>query len=103
MAGNEVVFRDIASSGNGQIADFVITDATVNTVVWDISDLQNIKQIQGVLNGSNYTFRANADTVYEYIAFNSGSNAIREPFAAGEVKNQNLHGLGFYCFTFQLL
>ena len=96
MAGNEVAFRDIASSGNGQIAEFVITDATVNTVVWDISDLQNIKQIQGVLNGSNYTFRANADTVYEYIAFNAGSNAIREPFAAGEVKNQNLHGLGFY-------
>jgi hypothetical protein len=96
MAGNEVSFRDIPSSGAGQVAEYIIADATTNTVIWDISDLQNIKQIQGTLNGNNFTFRANADTVFEYIAFNTGSNAIREPFNFGEVKNQNLHGLGFY-------
>lgn len=96
MAGNEVSFRDFASSGAGQVADFNISDASTNTLVWDVSDLQNVRQILGTLNGNVYTFRANADTAYEYIAFNSGSNAIKEPFNFGSVENQNLHGLGFY-------
>jgi hypothetical protein len=96
MAGNEVSFRDILSAGAGQIAEFNVSDASINTLIWDISDYQNIKQIVGVLNGSTYTFRANADTVREYIAFNAGSNAIKEPFSFGVVENQNLHGLGFY-------
>ena len=96
MAGNEVTFRDFISAGNGQIAEFNIADASINTIVWDISDLQNVKQLQGLLNGNTYTFRANADTVFDYIAFNAGSNAIKEPFSFGSVENQNLHGLGFY-------
>jgi hypothetical protein len=96
MAGNEVTFRDFNSAGAGQVADFNIADASTNTLIWDISDFQNVKQIIGSLNGNLYTFRANADTVYEYIAFNSGSNAIKEPFNFGSVENQNLHGLGFY-------
>jgi hypothetical protein len=96
MAGNEVAFRDFVSAGVGQIADFNIADASINTIVWDISDFNNVKQIQGVLNGNLFSFRANADTVFEYIAFNSGSNAIKEPFSFGSVENQNLHGLGFY-------
>ena len=96
MAGNEVTFRDLVSAGAGQIAEFNVADASISTLVWDISDLQNVKQIQGVLNGSTYTFRANADTVIDYIAFNAGSNAIKEPFSFGSVENQDLHGLGFY-------
>jgi len=96
MSGNEVSFRDIASAGVGQVADFNIADASTNTIVWDISDLQNVKQILGNLNGNSFVFRANADTVNEYIAFNAGSNAIKEPFDFGAVENQNLHGLGFY-------
>jgi hypothetical protein len=96
MAGNEVAFRDFNSYGIGQIAEFNIADASTNTLVWDISDLQNVKQIQGILNGNTYTFRANADTVFEYVAFNNGSNAIKEPVSFGIVENQNLHGLGFY-------
>ncbi len=96
MAGNEVAFRDFNSSGIGQVADFNIADASTNTILWDISDFQNIKQVKGVLNGNLFTYRANADTVHEYIAFNSGSNAIKEPFNFGIVENQNLHGLGFY-------
>lgn len=96
MAGNEVSFRDFASSGPGQVAEFNIADASVNTVIWDVSDLLNVKQIQGTLNGNLFTFRANADTVYEYVAFNAGSNAIKEPVNCGSVENQNLHGLGFY-------
>jgi hypothetical protein len=71
-------------------------DASTNSIVWDISDLHNIKQIEGTLNGNVYSFKANADTVNEYIAFNSGSNAIKEPYNFGIVENQNLHGLGFY-------
>jgi len=96
MAGNEVTFRDIASAGLGQIAEFNIADASLNTIVWNISDLLNVKQIQGALNGSVYSYKANADTVYEYIAFNLGSNAIKEPYSFGSVENQNLHGFGFY-------
>lgn len=96
MAGNELAFRDLLSASNGQIAEFIIADAGLNTLVWNISDLENLKQMAGLLNGTQYSFKAAADTVVEYIAFNKGSNAIREPFSFGAVENQNLHGLAAY-------
>lgn len=96
MAGNELGFRDFMSVGAGQIAEFNITDATNHTIVWNISDLQNINQIDGLLIDNTFSFKAHADTVFQYYAFNIGSNAIKEPYLFGSVNNQNLHGLGFY-------
>ncbi len=93
-----VNFRDIKSVGAGNIAEFTISQAPGNIIVWDISDRTNAKQIAGNYSSNTYKFKAKTDTLCEYIAFNP-SYAFPSPTYSGsgdvgKIDNQNLHGLG---------
>lgn len=92
-----VNFRDLKSVGTGRIAEFSVSQATSNTIVWDISDRVNAKSISGTYASNTYKFRAKSDTLREYVAFNP-SYAFPSPIYnnadnVGATSNQNLHGL----------
>ncbi|MBR5983610.1 MAG: type IX secretion system sortase PorU [Bacteroidales bacterium] len=92
-----VNFRDTKSVGTGIIAEFSVSQANNNTIVWDISDRTNAKSISGTYSSGTYKFKAKADTLREYVAF-TPSYSFPSPIYSnatdvGTVENQNLHGL----------
>ena len=93
-----VNFRDTKSVGSGNTAEFTISNASSNTVVWDISDRTNALAISGTFSSNTYKFKAKADTLREYVAF-SPSYSFPSPIFSnaenvGVVANQNLHASG---------
>jgi hypothetical protein len=89
-------FRDIESVGKGNIAQFNISNAGSSTIVWDITDIHNICRVSTALNGTTSSFRRLADTLREYVAFNS-TGTFLTPVIDNEtlaVENQNLHAVG---------
>ncbi|MGM0647133.1 MAG: type IX secretion system sortase PorU [Bacteroidota bacterium] len=88
--GSQLDFRDIAVIGPGNIVEYSLTNASSSLQIWDVTDAQNPQQMATQLSGSNMSFKAAADSLKEYVAFN---NSFYKPTHKGSVKNQNLHGL----------
>ncbi len=85
-------FRDLQSIGPGNIADYTLQAANSNTRVWDVTDPHIPVLLNGTLNGYNYIFSRDAQTLHEF-AVSNGTN-FYSPVHAGKVANQNLHGTG---------
>ncbi len=86
-------FRDERVIGNGNICEYTLTNATVNTgiKIWNVSNrvspiLQNFN-----LNGNQLSFKATCDSLIEYVVFTDASAQI--PKYVGTVSNQNLHSI----------
>ncbi len=91
MQGGQIQFRDIKSVSPTNYSEFQISNATVNTIVWDVTNPVNSFIVPTSLNGNLLTFTAKSDTLHEYIAFDG--TIFYSPTVVGEVANQNLHGL----------
>ncbi len=89
MNGSQLAFRDIENSGAGNIAEYHITNANNDLIVWDISDKYNIHKKSGNYTGSDFVFKAHHDDMVEYIAFDGTS--FHSITFIEEVENQNLH------------
>lgn len=90
----QLLFRDMESVGNGNIAEFRILGANQSTKVWDVTNPLSPVQIEGVYSGGTFTFRASADSLREYVAFNG--NQFYTPGFVEMVQNQDLHATGPY-------
>jgi hypothetical protein len=91
MAGPQMAFRDTASVGPNNIAEFRIAGASSSLRVWDVTDHTNPREMPLSVSGSLASFRAATDSLRQFIAFNGTSYLPVETI--GEVQNQNLHGL----------
>lgn len=91
MSGGQMIFRDPASVGSGNVAEFTLGNSSSSVTIWDITDPVNIKKQGATLSGSNHVFRASAETMREYVAFNGSSYLT--PVSSGSVANQDLHAL----------
>lgn len=89
--GNQLVFRDNQSVGIGKISQFTLQNANSNTKIWDITNINETKQLQPQLSGNLLTFKQETETLKQFIAFEP-SNTMNVTFV-GEVPNQNLLGL----------
>ncbi|HEX6846624.1 MAG TPA: type IX secretion system sortase PorU [Chitinophagaceae bacterium] len=87
-SGRQLLFRDWNSVGNN-ICEFVISNATNNTQVWDITDPFSIVRMQGNLSANEFRFVNDALRLKEYIAFDPVNALI--PGKAGRIQNQDLH------------
>jgi hypothetical protein len=81
-------FRDWNSVGN-PVCEFVITNASAGTQVWDITNPLEPVRMQGNFSGNEFRFSNEGSRLREYIAFNPTSFLI--PANTGPVPNQNLH------------
>lgn len=98
LVDNQLLFRDAESVGVGNITSFTLNSVNNNTLVWDITDPVNIRQIQTSLSGSTLSFKLRTDTLREFIAFDKAGNfpspVFDDDHFTGLVENQNLHGAG---------
>ncbi len=91
--GNEAIFfRDINSVGDENIVEFTIEDVSSETKIFDVSDINNIKQVPFQVSGNVATAKRPTDDLYEYVLVNS-DGVFPEPEFVGDVETQNLHGL----------
>lgn len=90
---NDVLFfRDQASVGTSNILEFSIENSSSETKVFDVTDVNNVKEVPLQVSGNVARGVRPADELYEYVAFNPNGN-FPEPELVGDVENQNLHGL----------
>ena len=91
--GNDALFfRDKSSMGQENIVTFSIENAVSGSRVFDVTDLNNAKEIPVELSGNTAKIKRPANDLFEYVAFNPNGN-FSEPEYLGEVENQNLHAL----------
>ncbi|MFM2307249.1 MAG: type secretion system sortase PorU [Bacteroidota bacterium] len=93
LSGDAMTFRSSSSTGSGSVSNFILGNAGSNTKVWDVTDIGNVSEMQGVLNGSQFSFVYPTADLREFIAFNT-NGAFGNPELIGKVENQNLHALG---------
>ncbi|HHJ09450.1 MAG TPA: type IX secretion system sortase PorU [Bacteroidetes bacterium] len=92
LSGKELFFRDIHSVAPGNISEFILETTKLNVRVWDITDLNNVREIETKFSGNKITFRVSTDTLKEFIAF-SGKDFPSPEVIEKNLPNQNLHGL----------
>ncbi|MBI5856371.1 MAG: type IX secretion system sortase PorU [Sphingobacteriales bacterium] len=85
---DQLLFRDWLSVGNN-IGEFVISNASAATQVWDITDPLNPSKMQGNFVSNEFRFVNSCSRLREYIAFNSTNFLI--PSTIGKINNQDLH------------
>ena len=91
MNGGQMVFRDVNSADTGNVSQFVISNASALLQVWNVTEPTNCFLQQGTFSGNTFDFTLTTDSLREFAAFNGQS--FFTPKKAGEVANQNLHGL----------
>ncbi len=87
-----VFFRDGESVGEGNVVEFTIDNAGSSTLLFDVSDVSEVKKIPTELSNGELVARQLADELREYVVFNPEGN-FNEPELVEEIENQNLHGL----------
>lgn len=89
--GTQLFFRDNQSIGSGKVSLFTLQNANSNIKIWDITNINETKQIQTLITGSQLTFKQGTETLKQFIAFEP--NSAMNVTLVGEVTNQNLLGL----------
>jgi len=92
MARSQMMFREAASVGAGQVAKYNLTNANGVSEIWEVTDPTNVQRINYSIAEGVATFTLSAETIREFIAFTGTS--FKVPSLFGSVGNQNLHSLG---------
>lgn len=96
MTGSEMSFRSTEDIGTGSVGEFLLSGANSLIQVWDVTDMHNVRQMEGTLNGMTYRFICSTDTIHEFIAFDQTAD-FPSPVTSGDdlgvVPNQDLHGI----------
>lgn len=93
---DQLSFRDSRSIGYARIANFRIGNAPEGLLVWDVTDIHNVAQVNGIIQNSNFTFKASTSELKEYVAFDPSKITLKPIFPdenKKQVPNQNLHSL----------
>ncbi len=89
---SQLSFRDVKSM-NFATTNFQVANASGNTLIWDITNLQKPKNQEFTLAGNTLSFgAATNNTLKEFVAFDK-SAALLKPTAVGKIANQNLHAI----------
>jgi hypothetical protein len=90
MSGNAMFFRNDESIGSNIYSRFTLQKAPANTLIWNITDPQNIKEVYTASSSGNLQFTKKTDQLLEFVAVNP-SGQFPTPGFVGEISNQNLH------------
>lgn len=91
LSGDQLIFRDSRSVGEGNIAQFIIENGG-GAMVLDITKPDSLFEVSATSQGTQLAFRRPSGELREYLVFRSSGN-FPEPELAGEVPDQNLHSL----------
>ena len=85
-------FRNIETTGAGNILEFSLETGSSDTKVWDVTDMFNISEVPLKISGNVATGKQSSATLREYVVF-TPNGTFQEPELVGDVENQNLHAL----------
>ncbi|MDR2937661.1 MAG: type IX secretion system sortase PorU [Prevotellaceae bacterium] len=85
----QLLFRD-SKTVNGKTTKFNISAARGGVRVWDVTKLNEVKEIGGISASGNFGFIDSTAVLKEYLAFTE--DMAMTPELVGEIGNQNLHG-----------
>ncbi|MCD4734765.1 MAG: type IX secretion system sortase PorU [Bacteroidales bacterium] len=87
---HQLIFRNIENTGAGNISRFYVSDVDSVVTIWNVADPLNVKVVQGTFAGNEFIFKAETDSLVEFIAFD-GIDFFSPEFEE-LVTNQDLHG-----------
>lgn len=84
--------KQTSSIGAGNFVTYQIDNAT-DLTIWDITNPFNIVSLSGQNSGNKFLFKAETDTLREFIAFKNANYFT--PSFVEKVENQNLHATNY--------
>ena len=104
FAGGQIAFRDPASAGPGNIAQFNVSNANAGVKIWNVTDPLNPKRVSTNLNGSSLTFKLPTDSILEFVSQQAsharpgerliGSTEVLESIIGKYKRLQSMHSKG---------
>lgn len=89
--GPQFPFREISRVGNNNITEFVMSDASQNIIIWDVTDSKNVVSVNAIINDDSLRFRLPNEDLREFVAFDNTSFYSVEFIK--KIENQNLHSV----------
>jgi len=89
--GGQLNFRDMRSTGPGNINRYEIQTSQGNLNVWNVTNFESISSFRMESGNGMVSFKDHADTLKEYIAFDG--SVYYSPEFVEKIDNQDLHGL----------
>lgn len=94
MEGAWLAFRTPVHLYENTTLAYHISNANSQTIVLDITHLDDIKAVQTSIEGNTLVFYANnEDEIHEYVAIQPNNGGWLTPNIIGSINNQDLHGL----------
>lgn len=91
LSSGSLYFAQPKSVGSGNISKFSISNASANTVVWDVTNPYETKIIPGNLAGADYEFTVKTDSIKYLFAYNNTN--LPAPTYIKKINNQDLLSL----------
>jgi hypothetical protein len=85
-------FRSFEAANTSGVVEYQIQNAQNILQLWDVTDPINVTAIANE-SSSNFSFKANAGTLREYVVIHSNDFYSPEVLPNGRVENQNLHAI----------
>jgi len=83
-------FAIIENIGANRISLVNLANASAQTIIWDVTDHNEVYALKGALSGTRFSFKTPTDQMRRFIAFNG--TVYNTVTTLGKVANQNLHG-----------
>jgi hypothetical protein len=92
MIGGQMQFYLTENVAPGNVTQLNIAAMNSEFIVWDITDIADVQQVNYTLSGSNASMAVEMSTRKSIAVFRSNMNALISPAAGYRIPNQNLHG-----------
>lgn len=89
--GAQMAFNNVYGYGYHNVTLFEMANYSNNINIWEVTDPTDVKLVEGIQNGSSYSFKHKSEELRYYYAHN-GSGYLTPEFVE-VVENQNLHAL----------
>jgi hypothetical protein len=89
IIGNTMPFAITENIGSGNISTVTLSNATAQTVIWDVTDHKTVVELAGQFSEGQLKFNSPMNQPRLFIAFNGTD--YKSVTTAGKVVNQNLH------------
>ena len=91
--GKQFSFRSFEAFKTAGVVEYLVSNNTNVSALWDVTDFVNPKRIVNSSSGSNFNFKSNGGVLKEYIALNDNDYYVPEVGNNSLVNSQNLHAI----------
>ena len=91
ITNNAMPFTITENIGVSHISSITLENASAQTKIWDVTDINAVYALSGTLSGTQFTFKTPTDKPRHFIAFNNETE-YKAVTTVDKVPIQNLHG-----------